>query len=117
MGDDRRRGPRRGHRCRAILVLKLPVPQFGHRNAPFAEAAKVSRDGGRTGYETGQVIGGWVDLNAMRSFKTEGRVRKLCVAATAAICVSLLCPVVAAQDAPQPARQEPPRQEPARQES
>jgi hypothetical protein len=47
----------------------------------------------------------------MRSFKTESRMPKRCLAAAVAVGISLLCPVVAAQDAPQPARQEPARQE------
>jgi hypothetical protein len=42
----------------------------------------------------------------MRSFKTESRMPKRCVAATAVVCVSLFAQAVAAQDAPPPARQE-----------
>jgi hypothetical protein len=38
----------------------------------------------------------------MRSFTTKSRMRKRCVATAAALCVSLLAPVVAAQDAPTP---------------
>ena len=62
----------------------------------------MARGGGKTDMRRPEVIGGQVDLKAMRSRNTESRMRKRCVAATAAVCVLLFATAVAAQDAPQP---------------